>query len=137
VVVFFDTSALLKRYRQETGTDTVEKIFDRASDITLSQTTRCEAVSALHFHSIRGGMTKAQCEQAQGNIAIDFEDFRIIPLDGSLEQIVQKVAEKHGHKALDNIQLASAIVAKPRLFVTSDKKLAKLAQLEKLRVKLV
>jgi predicted nucleic acid-binding protein len=137
MVMFFDTSALLKRYRQEDGTMQVEKLLDRANQVVLSQTARSEAVSALNFHVLRGTFTKAHCQKAQAELEADFQDFRIIPLDAGVEHLVTKVAEKYGHKALDNIQLASALVAKPTYFVTADKKLARLAKSEKLKVKLV
>lgn len=58
-----------------------------------------------------------------------------MPLSDTVESKVQKLAEKYGHKALDNIQLASALVMKPGKFVTSDKKLGSIAELEKLKVK--
>jgi len=45
---FFDTSALVKRYRSEDGTDVVDRIFaDSASVVIISRLALIEAISAL------------------------------------------------------------------------------------------
>jgi uncharacterized protein len=137
LVIFCDTSALLKRYRAEQGTDTVMRLFTRVSKVVLAQTTRSEALSALNFHVLHGNADRAECDAKLSEMALDFEDFQISELSDDVEKKVAVLAAKYGHKALDNIQLASALAAKPRYFVTGDKKLARLAKLEKLKVKLV
>ncbi len=44
---FFDTSALVKRYVQETGSDLVDKAFEEANQIIVSAITRIETLSAF------------------------------------------------------------------------------------------
>ncbi|MBS0618641.1 MAG: type II toxin-antitoxin system VapC family toxin [Spirochaetes bacterium] len=137
MVAFFDTSALLKRYRIEEGTPAVEKILEMVDKVVLCQIARSEAISALNFLKHRKLLEQSQYQKSLADLEADFADYEIIPLDLEVENRVKKIAERYGHKALDNIQLASALVARPDIFVTSDKKLQRLAENEKLKVKLV
>jgi predicted nucleic acid-binding protein len=135
LVIFIDTSALVKRYFVEEGTREVLGIFEDSYDIRVSAVTKAEAISAFNFRRHRGDISKAEYVRCIDSFFEDFKDFEVVPLSESVESRVQKLAEKYGHKALDNIQLASALVMKPGKFVTSDKKLGSIAELEKLKVK--
>ena len=44
---FFDASALVKRYHEESGTSKVDEIFESDSDIVIANITIVEVISAL------------------------------------------------------------------------------------------
>lgn len=137
MVIFFDTSALIKRYIDERGTEAVNRLFRQAGDIAISVVTKAEIVSALNFKR----RLMLLSDRDYNGIMTEFErnctDFVIQAIDAAVEAKIRLCAERYAHKTLDNIQLASALVLKPAYFATADKKLARLAKLEKLRVKLV
>ncbi len=103
----------------------------------MSGVTKSELYSSLGFNLRGGKITKPDYQHAVQALEADFEDFTILPYDASIEVKVKKLAEQYGHKTLDNIQLASALSAKAAYFVCFDKRLIKLAELEKLKVKKV
>lgn len=134
---FFDTSALLARYFDGPGAVEVERCLAKASEVTVSGIARAEFYGALGAMLKTGAITPADHSERIADGDRDFAEFELVPYSLTVESLVKKLAAKYGHRTLDNIQLASAIIARPRLFVTADKKLAKLARAEKLNVKLV
>lgn len=134
---FFDTSALLKRYLADVSSPQVEKILGKATAVIVSSITRAEFYSALGSNLKTGKLTTAEHADRIAEGEADFGDFEVIMYTVGIESLVKRLSARYGHRTLDNIQLASAIVAKPRYFITADKKLAKLASAEKLHVKLV
>ncbi len=46
--LFFDTSALIKRYIQEAGSDLVDELMDSAMEIYVSAISRIESNSAIN-----------------------------------------------------------------------------------------
>ena len=47
MILFFDTSALIKRYLNEVGTEKVESLFESATLIIVSSTAQLECASAF------------------------------------------------------------------------------------------
>ena len=109
----------------------------KATAVIVSSITRAEFYSALGSNLKMGKLTPAEHSDRIAEGEYDFADFEVIAYNAGLETVVKRLSARYGHRTLDNIQLASALLAKPRYFVTADKKLAKLASAEKLQVKLV
>ena len=59
---FFDTSALIKRYHEEKGTDIVDEIFDSDSLIIISSLSIVEGVSALTRKKNEGKLSHEEFE---------------------------------------------------------------------------
>ena len=144
---YFDASALAKRYVPETGTDTVNKIFEdtpleRLICLTIGAT---EVVSILVRKRNDGRISQPFFSQALLNLrdeVIDNSDFTTIIADDptvidSIGFIIQ-----HSINSTDAIVLASALQINFELlqrddkliFVSSDKRLNRAAQLEGLEV---
>lgn len=126
--VFFDTSALLKRYIQESGSAEVDGIFDAAEEIVISPITRIEAHSALQRRLRENSLTLAELKTSTKEIEKDLEFFRFVKFSANLESVAVKSVSEYKLRTLDSIQLASAILSRPDLLVTSDKQLADVAQ---------
>ncbi len=58
----------------------------------------------------------------------DIQFFTIIQFDDKLEEKSIEIIKKHHMKALDSIQLASALLSKADKFITSDKRLYKISK---------
>jgi len=47
MILFFDTSALIKRYISETGSNKVDELFEISENIIVSPVTKIEVYSSL------------------------------------------------------------------------------------------
>lgn len=136
---FFDASALVKRYHEEKGTKSVDKIFDSKDKVILiSSLTIVEIVSAFNKKKNRREITKTDFEFLVSRFFSDaLENFVILELeDLNIKKSIELVL-KHNLRTLDSIQLSSAISLKRffPIFVCSDVNLCKAAKKEKLKIK--
>jgi len=108
---FFDSSALVKFYVDETGTDWVRSFTDsEANVIHVSRLAKVETISALTRRLRRNDITNAEFDEACDTFEEDFAtQFRVV---GVMEQIIDDAAgfaRKHGLRAYDAVQLAAAL----------------------------
>ena len=138
-MIYLDSSALVKRYVQEEGTDFVKSILAGHGLITTSKLTYPEILSAL-MRKVRAG----EIERRRFNGIVeafdeDWDHVLVLDFHNDLLQIVKVVIEKHPLKAADAIHLSSALWLKLSskadvTFVASDSNLLKAAAAEKLQV---
>jgi len=115
---FFDSSALVKYYVNEIGSNWVEAIIDAQppNKITIAQITGVEVVAAI-ARRVRAGMTSA----ADGTAAIqlfrgDFQaKFDVIPINAQLIEEAMNLAELHSLRGYDATQLAAAVAFEAQL----------------------
>ena len=119
---------MLKRYIQESGSAQVDGIFERADEIVLSPVTRIEAYSAIQRRFRENSFTPAELKTLIKEMEKDLEFFHLVKFTADLESLAVSSVSKYSLRTLDSIQLASAIVSRPDLLVTSDKRLAEAAQ---------
>ena len=138
-MIYLDSSALVKRYIQEDGTDVVKSILAGDDLITTSKLSYPEILSAL-MRKVRAG----EIERKTFNGIVDMLDkdwgyFLVLDFHNDLLQIVKMLIGKHPLKAADAIHLSSALWLKASskagvTFVASDSSLLKAARTEKLQV---
>lgn len=78
--VFFDTSAFVKRYVSEAGTDAVLKWCDQATEIILSAVALPEIISAFCRLQREARITATQYRQLKSLLLADIEDVAICDL---------------------------------------------------------
>ncbi len=136
---FLDTSALIKLYHQEAGTDCVDEIFSKKGNIIIvSELSSVEVYSALARKLRLKEITKEAREEAIKNFERDYRDrFVIDPLDLVVIKRAKSLIEKYGDtkslRALDTLQLASCVIEKEykkMVFVCADTRLIEIADLE-------
>lgn len=136
-VYYFDTSALVKRYAQELGTAWVINITDPTAghDIYVARITGPEMIAAL-FRKVRTGeIAQADALRAAENFKVDFRwQYQIVELTPEVADRAMALAERHGLRGYDAVQLAAALelhmVRKrmklpPLIFVSADDDLNK------------
>jgi predicted nucleic acid-binding protein len=110
-VCFVDTSAIVKRYVAETGSDWVRQTLDQAvgTDVFIASITAVEFVSAvtrrtrsqsLHLADAAGAIQSFQAQTAS--------QYMVIAVSDDVLQRAIRLAEKHGLRAYDAVQLAAA-----------------------------
>ena len=77
-VAFFDTSALVKRYHVETGTQIVDKLM-KDYVVAISELALVELTSALNRRRLSGHITSSKLEWVLERFYLDLEDYVIVP----------------------------------------------------------
>ena len=135
---FFDTSAVVKLYHYEIGTERVESIFrEESSSILLSELTMVELHSAVVKKIRMKEITEDAGKQAIRNFQKDCADrFLILPLGSKVVRKAKELIDRHGNafaiRTLDAIQLAACKLEEDKalVFVCADINLIAICQME-------
>jgi predicted nucleic acid-binding protein len=138
-MIYLDSSALVKRYTEEAGTDFVKSILATSGLITTSKLTYPEILSALMRKVRSGEIEKKTFNGIVDKFDKDWDHILVLDFHNDLLPIVKTLIEKHPLKAADAIHLSSALWLKlfskaDVTFVASDSNLLKAAEAEKLQV---
>lgn len=108
---FLDSSALVKFYVQESGSDWVRSLTDRDENLLyVVSLAKVETISALTRRLRRGDITKAEFDLACNEAEADFvNQFRVVELTSAIIEDAAMLARKHGLRAYDAVQLAAAL----------------------------
>ena len=134
---FLDTSALIKKYVAEPGSDRLEELLEKVGEIVVAPIYWIELNSALERRLHEKTFSRLQAARIRQEAGKDLNYFSKIIWNEALEQKAVEVIQKYYFKALDSIQLAAGILSKADLFLTSDQSLYKTAAQELKTVKLV
>jgi len=140
---FLDTSALVKRYVPEIGSDWILSITDPATDndLAISQITWVEVHSAFARRLRDGSLSAQRFDLIAQKVREDFEnEYRVIDVDQTLIETATELVMQYPLRAYDFVQLASALrfqsttlVSVPNtqlVFVSADNRLLNIAHSE-------
>ena len=135
--VFFDSSAFVKRYVREEGTDVVLSWCDQATELCLSGIALPEIVSAFCRLLGENLVSPVQYRHLKTMLMADISDAAICDL--TPEVIRQSIIslEKNALRGMDAIHLGSALALNVDLFVSADARQCDAATQAGLRVVLV
>lgn len=108
--LFFDSSALVKRYVQETGSEWIRALCDVAADNAqyVVQITLVETVSAIIRRRRRGELTADDSEAAISTVRLHFADeYMTVGVSLPLIERAADLAHHYGLRAYDAVQLAA------------------------------
>lgn len=110
-VCFLDSSALVKCYVAETGSTWTRSIVDDENNIVyVASLSRVETISALTRRLRRSDVTQPEFEVACEPFRLDLStQFEIVGLTDQMIKEAATLAEKHGLRAYDAVQLAAAL----------------------------
>ena len=109
---FLDTSALVKRYIAEIGSNWVKVITNPAvsNDLAISQITWVEVLSALSRRQREGSLSADDFNSVFQYFSNDFDtQYRVIEVDQALIQSAGQLVIQYPLRAYDAVQLASAL----------------------------
>ena len=135
--VFFDSSALVKRYVLEKGTETVLSICEEASELGLSVVCYPEIISALCRLRRESQIEGPQYVAAKQGIALDLRDVAVCNITEMtvLQSIL--LLEENTLRAMDAFHIAAALEWRADLFVSGDLHQIKAAKKAGLKVRSV
>ena len=118
--IFFDSSALVKRYVREQGTDEVLAFCDQATELCLSGIALVEIISAFCRLRRERRVSSAQYRQLKNLLMEDITDAAISDLAPEVIRHSISTLEKNVLRGMDAMHIGSALVLEADLFVTAD-----------------
>ena len=137
MILYLDTSSMLKRYIRETGSDDVDMWIDGADLVATSRATLAEAAAALSRRPRGSGLSRGACNEVLSALRRDWPDYLAVDLD---EHRAATLAWRRRLRGFDSVQLAAALtvgeLAAPETLVFSsfDSQLNRAARAEGLTV---
>jgi predicted nucleic acid-binding protein len=128
VKIFLDSSALVKRYVREKGTDRVIEICREADEIAVSIICITEVLSACNRLLREKLITADQYAEIKHEFLRDIESAIIINLTFEVMEKSIVCLEKGTIGSLDALHVAAAIIYEAELFVTGDEKQTLIAE---------
>jgi len=137
---FLDTSALVKRYIAEIGSNWVKVITNPgvSNDLAISQITWVEVLSALSRRQREGSLSADDFNSVFQYFSNDFDtQYRVIEVDQALIQSAGQLVIQYPLRAYDAVQLASALRVQSifsqipnmqLIFLSADHRLLNIAQ---------
>jgi uncharacterized protein len=123
VVVFIDTSSLAKRYIEEYGSSEIDTFYSNSYKIAISSTTSIEMISVFNRKLKDQSISSETFTLAYENFRCELPNYHSLPFNENTVNTAIDCLNRYHIKTLDALQLASAIICTPGLFVSSDKKL--------------
>jgi uncharacterized protein len=139
LINYFDASALVKRYVRESGTPTVRRLL-RQEQAATSRLSEAEISSALCRRLREGGLTARQYQRVLEALRADLARLEIVELSPAVVAAVHPLLARHGLRAGDALQLASALMLREAVgdelaLVAYDERLHAAARIEGFRVR--
>ncbi len=135
---FLDTSALIKRYLNETGSTWIKSLIDLSSGhvIVVSDLTAVEVFSTLARRKREGTIAAPDILILQTRFLADFgQEYLSVALEDIVLSRARDLLNHYPLRSLDAIQLASAAEAsttlgEPLIFISADRNLLSAASNE-------
>lgn len=133
---FFDTSALVKIYHQEMGSDRIVPLYQGDETIVISELSKVEFVSTIHKKLRTGEITTDTLDAVKNRFLVDCSSrFVVIHIASFIVDAALDFMNTHGRTnhlfSLDALQFAtlSIISEKDTTFVCADKRLTALVKM--------
>ena len=127
-MVFFDSSAWVKRYIEEEGSQKVIEIGLTAQNVSLSILCIPEVISAFTRLRREGKVNQEQFDHLQAVFLKDIRDVQLINITSEVVSTSVVLLQEYTLRTLDALHLACALKEEPDLFVTADLKQKNAAQ---------
>ncbi|MCP4410445.1 MAG: type II toxin-antitoxin system VapC family toxin [Gammaproteobacteria bacterium] len=132
--LFFDTSAFIKRYVDEPGSERVLDLTSKAEELGLSVLVLPESISTLRRLLRENQLAEVDYRALKEAILIDLNDADLCDMTPSVLEHAITCLERSPLRALDAVHIGSALVYQPDLFISADRRQIIAAEREGLRV---
>jgi len=137
MILYLDTSALVKKYFKEKNTAEVISAWKSSLGIATSVVAYAELLAAVYRKARETHVKKSIIANVVRLFHADWSSFIIVEVDNRLNETIRRVIDNHDLRGFDAIHLASAVtigsaVADKFLFACYDERLRHAAQAENL-----
>ena len=135
MILYLDTSALLKRYFKEPHSDGVIARWKEATEIVTSSVAYAEAMASIYRKKREASLSNATVKRIVNFFQRDWESFIRVEVNDDLNISIDRIIEKHLLRGFDAVHLASALIIFHRipenfLFACFDRKMVQAANRE-------
>ena len=135
MILYLDTSALVKRYFHEPYSEEVLSRWQEAAEIATSSVAYAEVMASFYRKKRETAFEDALMEEIVRNFRTDWHSFIRIQVNDELNEYIDKAIEAHPLRGFDAIHLASAMIMHENfqdrlLFACFDQKVTQAAQKE-------
>lgn len=133
MILYLDTSSLVKLYVEESGTPETERLVDEALLVCTSVVAYAEARSALARLCREGALTSEEHAQVKVDLDQDWPRYLAIEVTREIWQAAGDLAEKYALRGFDSLHLASFLhlaqsdLGEPAQFSSFDDRLSRAA----------
>jgi len=129
MILYLDTSALVKRYFKEEYSEEVVSRWQQAEEIVTSSVAYAETMASFYRKTREVKLSHGFIGEITELFRADWGSFIRVEVNDELNRYIDMVIRKHPLRGFDAIHLASALVIHERLpedflFVCFDNKLA-------------
>lgn len=138
-MIYFDTSALIKRFVTEKGSTFVQRVMAKESLVATATVAYAEIYAGLTRKLRDGHLSKAEYTLVCRQFERDWPAYIRVELRGEILQLARELVQRHALRGFDAIHLASAISLKAGLdedvtFAAADERLLRASSAEDLEV---
>ncbi|MEK6681959.1 MAG: type II toxin-antitoxin system VapC family toxin [Nitrospirota bacterium] len=138
-MIYLDSSALVKKYLMEDGSEKVKTILDASDVFATSKITYPEVLSAFARKYRHKDISENKFQRASEDFQADWDYLCIVEFQDEMLPVTREIIETHYLKGADSIHLSSALWLKGifkdnLIFVSSDVNLLKAAKDEELDI---
>ncbi len=139
MIVYLDTSSLVKLYAPETESAAMKRLVETVEVVATSHLAYVEARAAFARKRRERGLTPKDYRTVLRDFDDDWESYFIVDVSNALVKLAGRLAEKHALRGYDAIHLASAVTVhqqadQPIAFSCFDARLSLAARRERLKI---
>ena len=123
-----DSSAFAKRYVLENGSETIDDLLQKASQLALCTILVPEIISGLNRRLREKNLSLHDYRKVKKQLLEDIHDSVVLQITPAVISISVKLLETNVLRAMDALHIACAIEWQAELFATADKKQLKAAK---------
>lgn len=132
MILFCDTSALVKLYIAEAGSEALRSLADQADALAVSRIAWAEMMAALARQVREAPADAPAIEQVRERLRVDWPSYLVVEVTQALVEQAGEYADVFALRGYDSVQLAAARLlqsanGKDVRFASFDTRLAKAA----------
>lgn len=137
-MIYVDSSALVKCYLEETGSETVRILMEKASVVAVSRLAYAETLSALYRRRKSLAASSEEFAVLIREFRREWELFHVLEVNDEALQFLDEVIARHALRGADSIHLSTAlwfkhVVKTAVTFVAADNELLQAAKSARLK----
>ena len=114
MILYLDTSALVKLYIEESGSQEVKRAVEGARIVSTSRVAYVEARAGIAREYREGELSKEEHGQVVEDLIRDWNDYFIVEVSESVAKLGGTLTERQSLRGFDTIHLASALLLRDR-----------------------
>jgi predicted nucleic acid-binding protein len=135
LILYFDASALVKRYAREIGSALVRRLLGSSEVVATSRLSEIEVASAVTRRARAGAITSSDRDRILAAIDPDFASLVVVELTPAISGRARTLLQRHSLRGSDAVHLASGCYLRDELtqpigFVCFDDRLTRTARTE-------